>query len=480
MDKRWDLKFFMYLLAMALFIYGFSVGGAFAYDVVMAGPKTYEEGTTIGEIPVDGMTRQEAETALRNRVQDWLDVHPVEMLTEDETIVLSEDFLTVDVADTLDSLQDGSATPLSVRFNRSALEEQKDSFGEDVYDNLLLDKLTADIKSQVEVLADQPLTYSVYDYVSAGTESLYKVIAEFEQPIPDGVDVFTYTNELDGLVIEPRTNVSLLEQVSDVPLHQQPALNVVASGLYGAVLKTNFSIIQRHISQHLPSYAQKGREASLDLDEGHDFVFFNPNESLYRIEMEVSEESLSVQIIGYPTSYSYDVLIENERQIEPRTIIQYSDLATGIDVKRDGETGLIYDVYREIYDQDNVAIDSEFITQDYYAPVHKLEERPEPVEPVTSENGGTDQNGSLSNGEAEAGDNSESGDEENSDGQNDGNEDGETSGSEGGQESKGPAESSDEGEDDGTSGGSTEGNGGEDTDGTGGIWSPDEGPSKGE
>ncbi|KGP90965.1 hypothetical protein N780_02810 [Pontibacillus chungwhensis BH030062] len=473
MDKRWDLKFFMYLLAMALFIYGFSVGGAFAYDVVMAGPKTYEEGTKVGGVSVDGLTRPEAENALKTRVQEWLNLHPVEMLTEEQSIVLSEEFLTVDVADTLDNLEEGTVNPLSVRFNRAALEGQKEAFGEEVYDHLLLDQLTADIKSQAEVLSDKSLTYSVYDYVSSGTESLFSVIAEYNQKIPDGSDVFTYTNELDGLVIEPKSNVSLLEQVNDVPLQNQTALNVMASGLYGAVLQTNFDIIQRHISQHLPAYAEKGREASVNLSEGHDFVFFNPNESSYKIQFEVSEETLTVQIVGYPISREYEVLIQNEREIEPRTIIQYSAFATGAEVQREGETGIAYDVFREIYNQNNEAIDTEFITQDYYAPVHTLEVRAEPVEPVTSDNEGTDQSGTGSgddSGSESNGDNKENQDS----GSNENDSDDDTN----------PNQSDDsttkEGSKEGSSGDSDDKNEGQNSDGTDGIWSPDEGPSKGE
>ncbi|GGD03481.1 VanW family protein [Pontibacillus salipaludis] len=470
MDKRWDLKFFMYLLAMALFIYGFSVGGAFAYDVVMAGPKTYEEGTKVGGVSVDGLTRPEAENALKTRVQEWLDLHPVEMLTEEQSIVLSEEFLTVDVADTLDSLKEGTVNPLSVRFNRSALEGQKEAFGEEVYDHLLLDKLTADIRSQVEVLSDKSLTYSVYDYVSNGTESLFSVIAEYNQKIPDGSDVFTYTNELDGLVIEPKSNVSLLEQVNDVPLQNQTALNVMASGLYGAVLQTNFDIIQRHISQHLPAYAEKGREASVNLSEGQDFMFFNPNDSSYKIQFEVSEETLTVQIVGYPISREYEVLIQNEREIEPRTIIQYSAFATGAEVQRKGESGLAYDVFREIYNQNNEAIDTEFITQDYYAPVHALEERPEPVEPIASDNEGADQSGSGSgddSGSESNGENQESGSNENdSDDDTNPNQSDDSTTKEGSQE--------------GSSGDSDNENEGQDSDGTDGIWSPEEGPPKGE
>ncbi len=458
---------------MALFIYGFSVGGAFAYDVVMAGPKTYEEGTTIGEVPVDGLTREEAQAALKTRVQEWLDLHPVELVTKDQSVVLSEEFLTVDVADTLDNLNEGTVNPLSVRFNRAAIEDQKSAFGAEVYDHLLLDKLTADIRSRVEVLADQPLTFSVYDYVSRGTESLFKVIAEYKQSIPRDADVFTYINELEGLVIEPKTTVSLLEQVEDVPLHNQTALNVMASGLYGAVLQTNFDIIQRHISRHLPAYAEKGREASVNLSEGHDFVFFNPNESSYKIQFEVSEEALTVQIVGYPISREYEVLIKNEREIEPRTIIQYSAFATGAEVNREGEKGLAYDVFREIYNQNNEAIDTEFITQDYYAPVHTIEERPEPVEPVTSDNGSGDQNGSDSGD-----DNGSASNEDHQENEDSG------SSSNGSEDDKSRNQSDDytdkDGSKEGSSGDSDDENKGQNADGTDGIWSPEEGPPKGE
>lgn len=471
MDKRWDLKFFMYLLAMALFIYGFSVGGAFAYDVVMAGPKTYEEETMVGGVSVDGLTRTEAEDALKTRVQKWLDLHPVEVLTEEQSIILSEEFVTVDVADTLDSLKEGTVNPLSVRFNRSALEGQKEAFGEEVYDHLLLDKLTADIRSQVEVLSDKSLTYSVYDYVSSGTESLYSVIAEYNQKIPDGSDVFTYTHEVDGLVIEPKSNVSLLEQVNDVPLQNQTALNVMASGLYGAVLQTNFDIIQRHISRHLPAYAEKGREASVNLSEAHDFVFFNPNESSYKIQFEVSEEALTVQIVGYPISREYEVLIQNEREIEPRTIIQYSPFAVGPEMKREGEKGLAYDVFREIYNQNNEAVDTEFITQDYYAPVHTLEERPEPVEPVTPGNGSEDQDSSDSPGDNGEASNVDQQENEDSGSNSNGSED---------DVNQSDNSTDKDGSEKGSSGDSDDENEGQKSDGTDGIWSPDEGPSKGE
>ena len=49
------------------------------------------------------------------------------------------------------------------------------------------------------------------------------------------------------------------------------------------ILPTNFSIIERNISEELPDYAELGFEAKVNPEKNKDLVFSNGNESSYKI-----------------------------------------------------------------------------------------------------------------------------------------------------------------------------------------------------
>ena len=119
---------------------------------------------------------------------------------------------------------------------------------------------------------------------------------------------------------------SLLNYLKDEQLHtlSEQTLNKIASAVYTVILPTNFSVLERHISITLPSYAVLGFEAKVDVKKNFDLAFSNPNDSEYAIEFAVKDGSLVVSLTGPEFLNEYTIALDDEKSFEPKTIKQYS------------------------------------------------------------------------------------------------------------------------------------------------------------
>jgi G5 domain/VanW like protein len=176
------------------------------------------------------------------------------------------------------------------------------------------------------------------------------------------------------ILIEKGTEFSLLEFAKNQKIENSFVLSVIATGIYQAVLPSNFSIVERNISNALPDYALLGMEAKVNVAKGLDLVIANPNTSLYSIELKIEGNNLVVTLKGEKLLNNYEVSKKDEQQLKPKTIKQYSPLVLPgtIQVQKEGSDGNIVKVYRDIYEA-NQLIKSELISEDYYPPVYRVE-----------------------------------------------------------------------------------------------------------
>nr|WP_239094150.1 VanW family protein [Bacillus sp. B15-48] len=163
---------------------------------------------------------------------------------------------------------------------------------------------------------------------------------------------------------------------------------MIATAVYETVLVTNFSIVERHIGQKLPDYAELGFEAKVNRDQRLDFVFANLNNLEYTIELSWERPNLIVQVKGSPYLYKYKVEKRNHEEFKPRTIIQYSpQLRPGATtVKERGSNGVVTTIVRKVYDENGQFSREEFLSEDYYAPAERIEIHALKAETATENN----------------------------------------------------------------------------------------------
>jgi len=369
-----NIGIFLFLLLCSGFLFTFSQIGPLAYEQVFGEPRTYDAGTMVGPIPIEDLTREEAKQKLANQVLEWKDTHNVMLDMKDQNVVFQKDFIGFDIPETLNQVEDGTENYFTVDMNESYLDVLQNKVGADLYDHILIDKLSEEILARAETLHKEPLHFSIFQYVEDGTTELYEVVSEYSVEKNADMDVTPLVEALNGAEVRNQTPFSLLSFVEDDM--SQPSLNAVATAVYGAALETNFMIKQRHISTKLPSYAELGKEASVQQKHNHDLVFTNPNEQSYQLNISEENERLIVKILGYPLPNSYEISLENSRNIKPRTIVQFSERVPNgqSNIKIEGREGTSVEVYRFVEDKDNV-IRKDFISDDYYPPVNRVEVR---------------------------------------------------------------------------------------------------------
>ncbi|MCQ6278271.1 G5 domain-containing protein [Bacillus sp. EB600] len=181
---------------------------------------------------------------------------------------------------------------------------------------------------------------------------------------------------ISKIEIPAQASFSLLEFAKKQNLEtlSTDTLSIIATGIYQAILPTNFAIEERNIGNELPAYAHLGDEAKVDFTQNMDLAFSNPNKTKYTLDLQLNGNSLTVTLKGAKLSYEYKITTKNEQKLMPKTIVQYSPLLTPGQtmVKNAGHNGLTAAVYRQTYKGD-ILIKSELIGNDYYPPEYRVE-----------------------------------------------------------------------------------------------------------
>lgn len=174
--------------------------------------------------------------------------------------------------------------------------------------------------------------------------------------------------------IAAESTFSLLDFAKKEKIEDIDSLNVIATGIYQAILPSNFSILERNISSNLPDYSSLGYEARVNPIKKADLVIANPNKAKYVLTLYLENNQLKVKMKGETLVYTYQISTKDEQKLAPKTIVQYSPLLLPgkTKVQTKGEEGIIVKVYREIFQGDQL-IKTELISEDYYPPSYQVE-----------------------------------------------------------------------------------------------------------
>lgn len=187
--------------------------------------------------------------------------------------------------------------------------------------------------------------------------------------VPDDLQTFLAGNGKIELPAQASFSLLQLAKKQKLETINPETLSIIATGIYQAILPTNFTIEERNIGKELPAYARLGFEAKVNPGENEDLIFFNPNKTNYLLELKQIGSSLNVDLKGVKLSYYYTITTKNEQQLIPKTISQYSPvLAQGQTmVTASGRNGQTVTVFRNTY-RGKMLVNSEFIANDYYPP----------------------------------------------------------------------------------------------------------------
>lgn len=343
----------------------------------IAGPTVSAEnvpkGSTIGGVEIGELKGEELQAALTNAADEWR--------AQNLTVYGGEEFRDIS-SDTFQFDIEGTVNDYEKNYNKPWYAFWK---SEPIV-HLPLTVLPNEIvKNEIRMVPswDTDLTYErVHQQASyLKTNEIEAVVVDltlFEndrislsiEAMPEramGINELVYA--LNDTLIDAQKTFSIIEELGDaINLANREAINFVASNIYNAALHINGEILERHAQNIIPTYLKPGLEAQVDLLANKDLKFINTSSNPYLLKLSMDGGNLLTEV--YTTSIETEVVVEVSRdeEIQPRTIIRYSeDLAIGqTEQLQEGVPGLRVSVYRTVYGE------QQLISRDYYSPVNRI------------------------------------------------------------------------------------------------------------
>ncbi len=370
-------KVFAVLLFSTAFIFSFSHFGAMAFEKLVTENGNYAKGTKVGNIDISGKTESEAKGIVQQKYAEWLRNAKFIFQYSEKNVPFDLNLFKLDSETTINSIKDGQKNQVYITVNQAELEKQINiDFPQLNSKEVDLNKLKTNLEADASKFENGSFTYNLnYDYLLANAVKKDFIISEEIlklKEVPSQLQMMV--EKSPEIKIEEKADFSLLEFAKKQKFASSEALSVMATGIYQAILPTNFLIVDRSISSALPDYALLGLEAKVSPAKNTDLMIKNPNKTAYTLVLNLNNNVLKVSLKGEKLLYNYKISNKDEQLLKPKTIVQYSPLLKSGKsmVKAEGSDGKFVKVYREIY-QGGQLLKSELISEDYYPPVYRVE-----------------------------------------------------------------------------------------------------------
>lgn len=394
MEKSNTIKLSLVLSVFSLFVFSFTYFGSSAYGSRSASSLVFSEQTFIGTLDVSGKSHEAVKSDLEEKISGWTANADIKLVYKEKTYaVASSDYVFL-IDESIASAVNGTKNELIVELKK------------DILDDIITTSANVISYLDTENL-EKELLEAGKNFVKVTAIGLESYLPE-EKPESISTATIQFTDEnheaqkfievFSTVEVAAKSPFSLSSLIDDSELTDitSNTYNLIAAAIYRAILPTNFTIGERHISSQQPEKViELGYEAKVDLGKKMDLMFYNPNDSAYSIEFEWNEPNLEVSVIGIPLLYEYKIIKSDIQEFKPRTITQFSPLLKQgqKSIEQEGEPGVLVKVFREIYAKEGGLLKTEMISEDFYPPVHRVEVHaipPAAKEKTSSPGGGTD------------------------------------------------------------------------------------------
>ncbi|MFB5194745.1 G5 domain-containing protein [Neobacillus sp. KR4-4] len=371
------IKLFVVLLFSTAFIFSFSHFGAKAFEKMTNADGKFSDGTSVGALDVSGKTEIEAKGLLEEKYVEWVKQTKIQLQYGEKTASFDLTQFHLDSGKTINSIKDGQKNPAYITVDKLKVKEQLELlFSPIKTSDIDINKLTSSLNTTASLFESGSQTLDLHnDFLLAGK---IKKDAVINSAVISMTDVpFTLRTIIDKnpeIEISEGASFSLLDFAKKQKIDDLDSLNIIATGIYQAILPSNFKILERNIGSTLPAYSKLGYEAMVNLPKKTDLMIVNPNKSKYKLKLLLENKELKVSLTGQEFVYKYEIKTKEKQDLAYKTIIQYSPLLLPgkSKIQTEGKTGEIIKVYRDVY-QGNELLKSELISEDYYPPSYQIE-----------------------------------------------------------------------------------------------------------
>lgn len=366
----------IYLLLGLIIVFVFLPNTTFAASKM---PK----GTQIANVQVENKTEAEIRKLLEDEIVIWKAQDNLVLEGEYETLSITREVFKFDVDATMNELKQKTKRTLTSFFKRPknvqvSLEVSIDETHSDMQQ--LMDKSYIDYADTLDKLL---LTASNLEnnavsltYVD-GKDIPLETVATVKFPIPElsKATLEYIVDELNGYTVEPNGLFSFLQAIEtpEKLLNSRDESSFLGTALYALFLQADFEIIERHAQLTLPSYGEKGVNAEVNKRENKDLIVINRSDSPYRININYSNKEIELNLESNEPLYTYEVEVQNEKEIKPRTLYRYSKKVNPGEhqVIQEGKNGLKVDIYRSKF-EDGLYVGETLVSKDLYLPVPRI------------------------------------------------------------------------------------------------------------
>ncbi len=371
------IKLFVVLLFSTAFIFSFSHFGAKAFEKMTNADRKFSDGTTIGALDVSGKTEEEAKSLLEEKYVEWVKQTKIQLQYGEKTASFDLNQFHLDTGQTINSIKDGQKNPAYITVDKLKVKEQLELlFSQIKTSDFDIIKLTSSLNTTASLFESGSQTLDLpNDFLLAGKIKKNAVINSAVISMTDvPFALGTIIDKNPEIEISESATFSLLDFAKKQKIDDLDSLNVIATGIYQAILPSNFKILERNIGSTLPAYSKLGYEAMVNLTKKTDLIIENPNKSKYKLKLLLENKELKVSLTGEELVNKYEIKTKEKQDLAFKTIIQYSPLLLPgkSKIQTKGKKGQIIKVYREVYQGDEI-LKSELISEDYYPPSYQIE-----------------------------------------------------------------------------------------------------------
>ncbi|MEC2071625.1 VanW family protein [Alkalihalophilus marmarensis] len=389
------LRAFLLLIGSTAFLFTVTVGGSAVFGDLWWKKGAYETGTEIAGVSVAGMEQNAAKQVIEDEVNTWYEQASLSLYLFEETAILPSDLVEFQVDQALTEAASKRQAEIYAVVNKQRLRDAVQSLSRyQISEWVDYDSLASSIEEELQSMKEKRVSFELSRHFEQAFQLEEVSVASVQLSQVESTYLPQWTEALNGYEVSGRSVFSVQETLRELrqPLVDSQGLDMLATALFQLFGQTNIQVVERHTGLTLPDYTEAGYAASVSA-QSMDFKVYNPNYYDYVLQTSYENSQLSIELIGKSFIHDYQLLLEQQEEIAPRTIVQFSpDRRIGDkEVISEGAPGYSVHVYHIERSLDGDVIMKKKIGIDYYPPQHKIEEwslqeTPVDEEPVEDSN----------------------------------------------------------------------------------------------
>jgi hypothetical protein len=357
------MKIFFLIFLSTTFITAFSHVGSRAFEAYTVSSVTFNQGTSIGNIDISGMTEEEALSAIAAGVEQWKNSAKIEISMRENKKVFNPSLLTFLIEDSVELAKNGEPNLLYAQVDRIEFENTIIGLSPSITE---FDKLEEELLTNVQFL-NNTIQIKLEKYLANQLEK--EVVSTIKVPLQINVT----DDQTIKIPLAKGSSFSVTEFLAENNIIDDSSIDYFSSAVYQLLLKSNFKIVERHIGNDLPAEIPLGFEAKIDQKLGWDFVVYNPNQDDYTLQITKQDGYTRFDLVGFPFSNTYEIELANKQTFAPKVIEQFDSTLSFGQRKEffSGKDGSYVEVIRKVV-LGSKEMESELISKDYYPPQHRI------------------------------------------------------------------------------------------------------------